>query len=279
MTVRYIRGMLYVHGAKGYMPALNEDLQFTATGTEKRTGFITYISPRIYMRSELYRLMVDIDNKIYQRDFFLKPRSVQKLEKEFNNAQVISINHTPLGAIPVSITFDLRDSSSGKTITDEVDCFINYYNHWVKWQDFIKKPASREFLESGKTYFFRFQNQNYFNRIVSIDVLPHQAEVNIQAELVPLPGTLLIKSSEPGVELLINNALYYMDGGYNTRFSKLEPLSSRVMHIVLSPNTYYITARIGGLVKTESIDINPKKYTRIIVNVDKGKNTIDFNIF
>lgn len=277
VKVRYIRGMLLVHGAKGYTPVLNEGIQFALA--EKANGMLAYISPRIYMRTELYRLMVDIDNKIYQRDFFLRPRTVQKLEKEFSNAQVISISHTPLVSLPVSITFDIRDSSTGKTITDEANFFINYYNRWIKWQDFIRKPASGEFLESGKTYFFRFQNENYFDRIVSIDVLPHQADVNIQAELVPLPGTLLIKSSEPGVEVLINNAPYYIDGGFNTRYLKLEPLSARVMHIVLSPNSYYITARIGRLVKTESIEINPKKYTRIVVNVDKEKNTIEFNIF
>jgi eukaryotic-like serine/threonine-protein kinase len=276
-TARYIRGTLYEHGPKGYTPAQNGILEFRQAGTD--TAITTYISSRIYMPSGSYRLMVDIDNKMYQRDFFLKPRTAQRTGKEYINAQVISLDHTPIPAMPVSITYEVRESSSGKIITNETDCFINYNNQWVKWQDFNNKPEYKGFLESGKTYVFMFRNNNYFNRTVSIDVQPHQAQVEIEAELVPVPGVLLIKSSEPGIEVLINNNPYYIEGGYNTRIVKLEVLSQEVRRIVLSPNSYYITARTGGLVKTESIEINPNKYTRVIVNVNREKSTIAFNVF
>ncbi len=66
--------------------------------------------------------MVDIDNRIYQRDFFLKPRAAQKSEKEYSNAQVISIDHTPIPAMPVFITYEVRDAGSGRVITGETDC-------------------------------------------------------------------------------------------------------------------------------------------------------------
>ena len=277
-TVRYIRGTLYEHGPKGYTPMQNGILEFTRAGRENEKVIDAYTSPRIYMPSGSYRLVIDIDNKIYQRDFFLKPRTAQKTEEEYGSAQVISIGHTPIPAMPVSITYEVRDSGSGKIITNETDCYINYYNRWMKWQDFVNIPASAEFMKSGKRYFFMFQNNNYFNRIVSIDVLQHEAQVEIQAELVPVPGVLLIKSSDPGVEVLINNNPYYIEGGYTTRIVKLEALSPEVRRIVLSPNRYYITARSGGLVKTESIEINPKRYTRVIVNVDREKNTVAFNV-
>jgi tRNA A-37 threonylcarbamoyl transferase component Bud32 len=278
-TARYIRGTLYAHGPKGYTPIQNGILEFSRAGMDKENKITAYSSPRMYMPSGSYCLVVDADNKVYQRDFFLKPRTAQKTDKEFSDAQVISIAHTPIRALPVSIEFELRDSSSGKIITDETDCFINYWNRWVKWRDFIANPASREFLVSGKRYFFTFQSNNYYGRALSIDVLPHQVQVEIQTELVPVPGVLLIKSSEPGVDMLINNNSYYIEGGYNTRIVKLETLSTEVRRMVLSPNRYYITARIGRLAKTESIEINPKKYTRVIVNVDREKNTIAFNIF
>jgi serine/threonine-protein kinase len=276
-TAHYIRGRLYRQGPKGYAPVQHGSMEFTRAGTEKE--ITTYRSPRIYMPSGPYRLVVDIDSTIYQRDFFLKPRAVQKTEKEFSNTQEISIVHTPILALPVSITFELRDSSTGKFITNETDSFIGYHNRWVKWQDFINNPASREFLVSGKTYFFTFKNNNYYSRTLSTDVLPHQAQIEIQTELVPVPGVLLIKSSVPGVEVLINNSSYYIEGGYNPRIVKLETLSTEVRRLVLSPNLYYITTRIGGLAKTESIEINAKKYTRVIVNVDKEKNKIAYNVF
>ncbi len=116
----------------------------------------------------------------------------------------------------------------------------------MKWQEFINRPDSDAFLVSGKKYIFNFNNNNYLNRTVSIDVLPHQSRVDIQAEMAPVPGVLLIKSSEPGVEVLINNNQYYIEGGSNARIVKLGTLLPEVRRIVLSPNSYYITARTEG---------------------------------
>ena len=278
-SARYIRGTLYAYGPNGYTPAQNANMKFTRAIMKKENEITTYSSPRIYMPSGLYRLVVDVDNKMYQRDFFLKPRAAQKTEKEFSNAQVISMIHVPIHGLPLSISFDVRDSSSGRIITNETDCFISSYNRWLKWQDFISRPESRGFLESGKKYIFLFQNTNYYGRAVIVEVQPHQAQVEIQAELVPVPGVLLIKSSEPGVEMLINNNAYYVEGGSTARIVKLETLSPEIRRVVLSPNSYYITARAGRLVKTESIEISPKKYTRVIVNVDREKNGIVFNVY
>jgi hypothetical protein len=276
---RYIRGNLLALGPKGYAPAQNSEMKFSRAFMQKENEIITYSSARMYMPSGSYRLVVDIDNKMYQRDFFLKPRTAQKAEKKFSSAQVISISHAPVNSLPLSFSFEVRDAGSGRIITNETDCFISWYNRWVKWQDFISRPDSRSFLESGRKYVFLFQNVNYFGRAVIIDVQPHQAQVEVQAELVPVPGVLLIKSSEPGVEMLINNSAYYVEGGSVARMAKLDMLSQEVRRIVLSPNSYYITARTGRLVKTESIEISQKKYTRIIVNVDREKKTIAFNVY
>lgn len=278
-AARYIRGTLYAHGPKGYTPQKNGILEFSRAPKDKQAALTPFTSPRTYMPSGLYRLVVDIDGKMYQRDFFLRPREAQRTEKEFFNARIISIEHTPISAMPVSFTYEVRDADSGKIITDNTDCFISYYNRWVKWRDFIGNPASREFLKSGGSYFFMFHHLNYFNRIIRIHVPPYEAQAEIQAELVPLPGVLLIKSNDPDVYLLINNNSYYIEGGYNPRVVKIEALSPRVQRIVLPPNRYYLTARTGSLIKTESIEINPKRYTRVIVNVDRGKSTIAFNVF
>ncbi|PKL35944.1 MAG: serine/threonine protein kinase [Spirochaetae bacterium HGW-Spirochaetae-1] len=278
-AARYIRGNLLVRGPQGYTPVENGVLEFTPGTMNEDKAAVAYTSARMYLPTGSYRLMVDIDNRIYQRDFFLKPRAVQKTEDEHYNARVITIDHTPLAAMPVSITCAVSDSSSGRIITDETNCFINYGGRWVKWQDFIDKPESKDFLVSGKKYIFNFTKTNYYNRTVSIDVLPHQAQIDIQAEIAPFPGILLIRSSEPDVEVLINNNPYYIEGGSTARIVKLDKLSPEVRRIVLPPNSYYITARKKGIIKTESIQINSTKNTRVIVNVNMENNTIEFNVF
>ncbi|MBN1496521.1 MAG: serine/threonine protein kinase [Spirochaetes bacterium] len=275
----YIRSTLMARGPRGYAPLPEGFPEFRRTGTGTENPGAVYATPRAYLPAGSYRLMVDVDNTIYQRDFFLMPRAAQKTAKENGGIQVVSINHSPISAMPVTITYEVRDARSGSILTPDVDCFVFCYNRWVKWQDLIGGPESGDFLVSGKKYLFSFNKSNYFNRTVSIDVLPHQARVDFLAEMVPVPGVLLIMSKEPGVEILINNNPYYIEGGSNARIVRLDPLTTEARRIVLSPDTYYLTARTEGFMGTEPIVISPKKYTRVIVKVDRGNNLIVFTVY
>lgn len=276
---RYILAELFRKGSKRYIPVRDVEISFARDDEASDDVFLYYRSPRLYLKSDQYRVYIDIDENLYQRDIFVKPREIQKQEKASNEAQVILVKHFETKSMPLDISYEIYDGNTGNDITKTSEFFIRYSGRWVLWESFLDMGKASAFLKTGKQYYFKIQHENYYNRYLSITVDPHQSKVDINTDLQPLPGSVFAKSNIDGPEILINNMSYYTYGGSDRAIVKLDPLTTKYKALYLSPGIYYFTARVGAVTKTESIEVIGTQKLKLIVLYNDKTKSIEFKLY
>ena len=276
---RYIQGKILRKIKNRYKALADKEIYFFLDRDKSGKDNSLYRTRRLYFPTAEYRIYIDVDATLYQRDIFLKPREIQKKEKSSTEALTVVIDHAGMRSVPLSISHIVYDADSGSDITTDSDFYIRYYRRWVPWGDFIKGDAASSFLLSGKRYYFKIQHEGYYTKYMSIAVEPHQARLRVRTELQPLPGSLYVRSNIQGPEILINNASYYTHGGKNRRIKKLKALTKKYQGLFLSPGMYYITAKYDTITKTDSVEVVSGKSRRIIVSYSKSKNTLSLNVY
>jgi hypothetical protein len=134
-------------------------------------------------------------------------------------------------------------------------------------------------MRSGRTYTMLFKRKNYVSKLIRMPVERHQARLDLDIDLIPVPGTLLVKSNEPGVNLRINNASHYIHGGVKKEVIPLEPLDTNYQRFVLSPGNYYLTTMHDDAKQTAEVYIASRNYRRVVVRYDRTTQSLDCKIY
>jgi len=275
-TPRYIKATLSKKTKKKNQPVGDVTLVFLP---EKKNddGSFSYKSRIEYVPAVQYRLHVDIDNTLYVRELNVKCRDLQKKEKGMSSVDSVIINHFPSGPARVDFHFSIINAGTGVDLTDEADVYILFWKKWIMWKDFPEMNGWESFLVSGKQYYFKVAEKMFYEKIVPVSVDMHQTSAFVTIDLVPYPGTLLIKTEGEKMDVLVNNSPTYISGGTEGQVKALDPLGGSYQRIVLAPGVYYITVKNSTMKETQQIEIQSAKYTKVIVG--GGKNEpLRFNI-
>lgn len=232
---------------------------------QKRSNKQTSVfeSQKIYLRSNQYYLDTSIRNEKYYSNFFVNSRAKQVKFVNTRDAKKVEINYNTLSSSLLRINFDFQEIDSNKSING-VNVQFWYNSGWVDWYSFYKRNYS--LIRSGKTYYFLFSRSGYLRNKYEIDVDSNQTELNLKVEMTPNPGTLRININNNNLKLYLNNSKYYLNGGLNSEYLRIQP---SIFDYILYKMLYYTTNKKGkkynelknSFSNNKRLILQPGKYT------------------
>ena len=278
-SIRYIEAYIQKKQKHHYKHIKDSYFSFTKKTDSKNLHAITFNTKRHYAKTGQYRIIVIVNNSKYQKDFFLKPRSVQRYEKDFNTIQHVIFKHNLHKTLPVLFKLTVRDSITGEHITSQSKIKLYLFNKWITYKEYQQKESIRKHFITGRTYSLLFTAKNYLSKYVHIPIKLYQSQVSITVDIEPIPGILSIKSNKPGPKLTINNRSHYVQGGYYKQVKEVKTLNKKYQHFILAPGNYYVTCKWKGNKKIAKVTVQPKKYTWLNVTLHKKSKMLQYTTF
>ena len=275
----YINASLFKKLRKGHRKLRDINLNFELDREKKSKNYSYFITKKIYLKASNYRTRIEVESQLYQEDFYLNPRIIQREEKDSLEAKIIQVNNKIILRLPIMLYYSVNDRESSINITNETNLFIKYRKKWYKWEKYIELTNFKTLFTTGKSYRFKFSKEGYHSKLYRIYVEPYQTSLNLQVNLIPIPGILLIKSKYKGLDILLNNSNYYSSGAINRKYREIYPSQLKYQKLYLSPGDYFITVKKSNSIsKTERISIEPNKSKKILITYNEKKELININI-
>ena len=237
-------------------------------------------SGKVYLRPDNYTLFLNVENKLYHENFYLRPRTVQRLSGATSDSKKVSFRLGKISPLPLEFSYSVRDGVSGREIESVTDVYIYNKKGWIKWDEFRESEDFNGTFKTGKRYSFKFKSDGYYDKSVKTYIEPYQSDLRLDIKLIPVSGALIIKSDQEGTQILLNNSPIYLAGGKDLRYEKLSPLKPGSRKIPLPPGEYFLTASRSSFIfrkisETEKIKIEPDKETVLSVDFDDKAKAIN----
>jgi hypothetical protein len=164
------------------------------------------------------------------------------------------------------------DLESGEDITASTAFSVYLGERWQPW-------SRRLELTSAASYRFRFEKEGYYTRTYSLVLQPYQTRLRLEAQLIPMPGTLRLQSSAAGLKLRLGGAEHYFTGGRQREYRRLEPLQAGARELSLSPGEYQVSIQAeGGLSRSLSVPVDSGRTTTLQVRLDRARRSLEVTI-
>ncbi|MBN2041051.1 MAG: serine/threonine protein kinase [Spirochaetes bacterium] len=274
----YVDTALYVLQGKNYKSVKNIDFDFSLQEENNKSHFILQ-SNKVYLETGNYRIFIRFGNELFQKDFFLKPRIQQKVNKNSLESETIDVYYTRAVHLPLKVYYKIYDSITTNDISSNVDFEVFANRRWIAWKDFSDQKKSEDILVTGRTHRFRIKMDGYYTAYNKIYVQPQETVLYLETCLSPLPGAISIRSNAEDLEVLLNNSKNYLVGGMYKSYMKTEPTSGKRQTITLDPGSYFFTVRQSDdVTKTVKVNIESGKTSYVTIEYNKSKDSIDIEV-
>lgn len=283
----YIKPVLYHNTKKGLKQVkdISMELSQPKVKTAKKTSTIQLSSKPLFVKSGTYTFLLYVENEQFRESFFLKPLSVlEKGKKQSVTHQMMFKAQQQPPRLPVEISFKINDVHSGKQISNkDLNISIRRRGRWVDWNDFYLNLKSIRDFHSGARYKFRVDKEGYHKKYMNVTVRPEQTQVNLNINLIPVPGTYKIRSQTEGLSLMIDNKTRYISGGKGRQVKEIPTLKKNYQTVRLNPGTYYFTFKKNHLISddisvTRKLKLKSGKLFLIDTEFSEIENRIKLNI-
>ncbi len=247
----------------------------TVTGFKisDRKKYFQLVSGKLYLPSGRYRIKVYFENQLYQRDFYLYPRIIQREKKATADAALIEIFNREMTKLPVELDYSISDNNLD--ITKQAKLYIRYGSTWLLWDDYKKNRIP---FVSGNSYYFKAVSVDYYPGYASVFIEPHQTHLNLQLELNPIPGYIFLMSSARDYRFSINNSEYYHDEQNGEEAKRYSLPAKRFARYSFPPGDYVLQAELDkNNRKTVRVNVTSGSRTMIKIIVDHSKKSILFS--
>jgi serine/threonine-protein kinase len=236
-------------------------------GTEK--DFVLE-SRRLYLPPGQYRLKFSLEGELYWSSFFLNPLTAQRRLLATSGGQQVLIRLGGGERLPLIVEHAAFDVETGQDLTATTTFYVFLAGRWLEWS-----PEVAEALTSGASYRFRFEHEGYAPRSYSLAIQPYQTLLRLEAELVPVPGTLRLRSNAGGLKMTLNGSRYYFSGGKDRAYRPLEPLEQGSRELRLSPGRYRLAVeRDAGLTRSLDIDVESGRTVTVRIELDRNRRSL-----
>jgi len=278
----FLQAVLYID--KNNKLTRNEEInfQFKETDTKSKNEFIELNSQKVYLKSGSYMILLYAENEQHRKNFYLPPIDFQKKTNNPSNSQKITFQSKKQPPhLPVKLEINFADIVTGQQIVPPPTIELNYRQKWTPWKDLNFETTNKNDFHSGKRYLFRFKRDGYFSKSYPVTVRPEQTLVALNLKMIPKPGKLIIHSEQPGLEFLINHSESYLEGGKNSSYKKLSPLSNKAQQLILAPDEYFVTVKKSGLFSqtrtiSQKIIILSEQETKQVVTLNNKNGNLQF---
>jgi serine/threonine protein kinase len=231
-------------------------------------------SPKIYVLSGHYRIKVNLENELYWNTFFLSPRTLQRQKPSTEGSWIIEVTLEEIPPLPLAVLYTVTDQSTGEDITDSSILFLKKGDYWVKWDRHVART-----LTTNRRYQFRFGKLGYLSRDYDLTVAPYQTLLNFEVSLIPEPATVEVVSNYDGLELLLNGSPYYLSGGQDRSYKKLQPTTAETQILELSPGEYELTVyRSPSLSKTVTLGLKSRSRREVRIQFDPAEKSLEVDL-
>ncbi len=225
-------------------------------------------SKKLYLEAGTYRLKISLEGQLYWESFTVQPRTVQKKTMATLDAQKIVVEQGAGAPQPLALRVETADAATGRAIQG-ADVTV-----WINDRLVPGGMAAADSFMTGATYKLTVSAQGYYPQTYTLLVKPYQRYLDLQAALVPHPGTLVIKSSTDNVTLQLNGSDSYSTGGLKPETKKLTPVGVETRRIALGAGDYTLTVRRLGKSQTLNVHVDPDQTLSVEVSFDKGTGTL-----
>lgn len=283
----YIKPILYRNEKSGLkqIKDLSIELSQPEKKSSKKASSIQLKSNNLFLKSGTYTFLLYVENEQFRKSFFLKPLSSQNKRGGQSLGYQVSfdaLKNTP--KLPIDVFFTIQDIHTKKVLkNEELKISILQKGKWVDWSTFYLNLKNIKKFVSGARYKFKFVKEGYYTKYMNVTVRPEQTQVNLDINLIPIPGIYRIKSKTNGLTLMIDNKDQYISGGKGRQIKDVPKLSQNFQNIQLDPGTYYFTFKKDNMI-SEDISVTRKLKLKsgntqlIDAEFNEIDNKIDLNI-
>lgn len=217
-----------------------------------------FASRAIYLKPGRYRMKIMAEQRVYWKSFSVRPlraRGEQGLTKT-----TVAVSFDDVRQSPVSIRTEAYDATNGRNITSLSRFRTLEGMTWMPLAEM--NPDS---IVSGTIRKFRAEVPGYYAEDFSLRIAPGQTELVLQANLVPLPGTLTITAPEGRLRVAINGRESVPLGGEAMEESPLMDYSGGKRSWSVPSGQYEIDIGTGTRAARASFAVMPGEETRISV--------------
>jgi tRNA A-37 threonylcarbamoyl transferase component Bud32 len=229
-------------------------------------------SRKLYLPAGQYRLKVSLEGELYWESFYLNPRTAQRRLLASAKAQEVAIQLGEGSPLPLEVERAVYDMESGQDLTSSTSFSVYLGDRWQPWSRKLE-------LTSAASYRFRFEKEGYYPRTYSLVLQPYQTRLRLEAQLIPVPGTLRLQSNAAGLRLRLGGADSYFTGGRQREYRRLEPLQAGARELSLSPGRYQVSVQAdGSLSRSLSAVVSSGKTTTLQVRLDRPRRSLEVTI-
>jgi eukaryotic-like serine/threonine-protein kinase len=279
----YINSRIYTEGRQG---SLKEDktvqFNFKEIKELESNSHFTFKSEKLYLPQKMYMLLLYVENEQFRENFYLAPRIRQREVLNSIDARQITINtKADSPQLPAKVSFKVFSIHSHKDITRKTEMAVRVDNVWKEWTRFVSGLRSSGFY-SGNRYKLRFKHPDYQVKTYNLTIQPEQTRIELKINLIPIPGTLFVKSEVEDIHLLIDDSEYVFDDSRERLYKKLDPLTTSHQKLTLSPGEYRLTAESSKLIFGSSsidhkISLQPKEKIYLTISKTPDNESLRFN--
>ena len=267
----YIASVLYRETEGELIRIENPVFRFRVRqGAEQEESYLLE-SERLYLETGRYRLKVNLEGQLHWESFFLGSRKLQKQHLDTSAGRRLEIQLEQTPPLPLEVRYRATDIRSGEDLTGTTDFFVFLNNRWVRWNRRIAAT-----LTTGTSYRFRVDHEGYYSQSFNLLIKPYQPLLQLDAQLIPYPGTLAIESDAEGLKVLLDDSPFYLSAGKERVYGALEPLEAGSRELVLDPGEYQLTIKKDEqLSRSIQVTVLAGQTVRVKVRYDKAGKTLE----
>jgi tRNA A-37 threonylcarbamoyl transferase component Bud32 len=268
----FIKPVLYQEAGSELERVEGIDWDFRENRSRGSEGLFVLESRKLYLPSGQYRLKFSLEGELYWESFYLNPRSAQRRNLASAKAQEVSITLGQGSPLPLEVEHAAYDVETGEDLTASASFSVYLGERWLPW-------SRRLELSSAASYRFRFEREGYFPRTYSLVLQPYQTRLRLEAQLIPVPGTLRLQSNAAGLKLRLGGSEHYFTGGRQREYRRLEPLQAGARELSLSPGDYQVSIQAdGSLARSLSVTVASGRTTTLQVRLDRPRRSLEVTI-
>jgi serine/threonine protein kinase len=267
----YIASVLYRETEGELIRIEDAPFHFRAKQNEEQEESYILESERLYLQTGRYRLKVNLEGQLHWESFFLGSRTFQKqhLDTSAGRRLQIQLEQTPL--LPLEVRYSVTDIRTGVDLTGTTGFFVFLNNRWVRWN---RRVAAT--LTTGTSYRFRVDHAGYYPQSFNLMIKAYQPLLQLDVQLIPYPGTLVIESDAGGLKVLLDDSPSYLSGGTERVYGALEPLEAGSRELVLDPGEYLLTIKKDEqLSRSIQVPVVSEATARVRVHYDRAEKTLE----
>jgi tRNA A-37 threonylcarbamoyl transferase component Bud32 len=267
----YIASVLYRETEGELIRIENPVFRFRVRqGAEQEESYLLE-SERLYLETGRYRLKVNLEGQLHWESFFLGSRKLQKQHLDTSAGRRLEIQLEQTPPLPLEVRYRATDIRSGEDLTGTTGFFVFLNNRWVRWNRRIAAT-----LTTGTSYRFRVDHEGYYSQSFNLLIKPYQPLLQLDAQLIPYPGTLAIESDAEGLKILLDDSPFYLSAGKERVYGALEPLEAGSRELVLDPGEYQLTIKKDEqLSRSIQVTVLAGQTVRVKVRYDKAGKTLE----